>query len=92
MLHADSDDAFVWACGNGHQEIAEWLWAICPDEEKTAMLHAQDDAAFIMACQEGHQKIAKWLRGLCHTAEERIDMLHACDFDGLSDFYGLRCF
>ena len=61
MLHANDDYAFRWACGRGHQDIAKWLWKVCPDEEKTAMLHAKDNLAFRMACDRGHHKITEWL-------------------------------
>ena len=51
------------------------------------MLHAEDNGAFWSACENGHLKVSQWLMGLCQTAEERIEMLHAVDFDGRSAFY-----
>ena len=76
MLHSEDDYAFRWACGRGHQEIAKWLWAICPDLEQPAMLHANDDSAFRLACGYGHLETANWLWSICPELEQSV-MLHA---------------
>ena len=54
MLHAQDNHAFRWAIGNGHIEIAKWLWNVCPEQEQKAMLHARANWAFLLACQNGH--------------------------------------
>ena len=37
------------ACQNGHQEIAKWLWIVCPEQEQSEMLHACDDSDYLSA-------------------------------------------
>ena len=85
MLHSEDDYAFRWACGRGHQEIAKWLWAICPDDQKSEMLHENDDA-FGSACDNGHLELAKWLWKVCPDLEQST-MLHARD----DVAFGLAC-
>ena len=67
------------ACQNGHQEIAKWLWIVCPEQEQSEMLHACDDSdylsAFERSCEQGHLKVSQWLWKVCPDGQ-KPEMLH----------------
>ena len=50
------DDAFTYACKNGHIDVAKWLLSIKSDID----ISANDDKAFTDACLNDHINIAKW--------------------------------
>ena len=52
-----SEEAFQWACKNGHLEVAKWLLSVKPDIN----ISAEDEEAFRVACYHGHLEVAKWL-------------------------------
>jgi hypothetical protein len=51
---AGDDDAFCFACYNGHLDVAQWLYKI--DTRITASI-----CAFSWACRNGHLAVAQWL-------------------------------
>jgi len=56
-ISANNEQAFRWACTNGHLEVAKWLWEIKP----TIDITADDGYAFRGACTSCHVEVIKWL-------------------------------
>ena len=54
-----NDQAFHWACYNGHLEVAQWLWSLGGVDH-----HAKDDEAFRVACYSNNLPVAQWLGSL----------------------------
>ena len=59
-IHAIDDEAFRYACYNGHINIAQWLYSL----EDKPNIHAKNEEAFRYACYDGYINIAQWLFGL----------------------------
>ena len=51
------DKVFLYACKNGHLEIAQQMFQIKPNIDISAL----DEYAFRWACGKGHLNIAQWL-------------------------------
>ena len=49
--------AFLAACGDGHLDLAKWLY----NDVGGVNVHADNDDAFVDACGNGHLDVAKWL-------------------------------
>ena len=54
-ISARNDEAFCWACYNGHLEVAKWLLEVKPD------INISNECTFRTACSKGHLEVAKWL-------------------------------
>ena len=84
-VSAEDNQAFRYACSNGHLEVAKWLLTVKSDVN----ISEYNEHAFRSACHSGHQEIAKWLlsvkpdinisandehafRSACHNGHQEI--------------------
>ncbi len=58
-LRIKNDECFRNACGNGHIELAKWLYTICQPD-----IAANDNQSFRFACLKGHFEVAQWIYSL----------------------------
>lgn len=56
-VSAQQDEAFVFACVNGHLDVAKWLLLV---GKKKIKFHVDDHYAFWGACENGHLEVAMW--------------------------------
>jgi ankyrin repeat protein len=59
-ISAGGDDAFCFACYNGHLKVAQWLLHLKP----TIDVFVYNNCAFGWACKNGHLAVAQWLVNL----------------------------
>ena len=59
-ISADNEDAFGWACRNGHLHVCQWLL----QQKPTINISADNEYAFCWACFYGHLDVAHWLQSL----------------------------
>jgi hypothetical protein len=55
----DKNDAFRYACYEGHLKVAQWLHSLGDVD-----IYAQDNDVFMWTCFNGHLKVAQWLVSL----------------------------
>ena len=47
-ISAENEDAFRWACKNGHLHVAQWFQSLNPFKYGTNNLYSNDDLTFII--------------------------------------------
>jgi ankyrin repeat protein len=55
------ENAFQWACENGHLDVAQWLLQVSKEKGQPINISAENEKAFRLACYNGYLKIAQWL-------------------------------
>jgi len=55
---------FYVSCLNGHMDIAQWIYSICP-EQIHLLSHDNKCTPFYASCHNGHIDIAQWIYSVC---------------------------
>ena len=69
-----NDEGFIWACENGHLEVAKWLLSVKPDinslEYNLYYRYYNNYSPLDGACENGHLEVVMWL----HSVEPDINI------------------
>jgi ankyrin repeat protein len=78
-ISAQDNDAIIWACANGHLEVAQWLHSLGSN------ISAKDNNAIIWTCINGHLDVAQWLHshGANISDKNNDAIIHACVYGHL---------
>ncbi len=89
-ISVNEEDAFRFACFNGHLIVAQWLYSIKPDLN----ISVRNDFAFRGACFWGHLIVAQWLMQIkpnINTAIDDYEFSLACSIN-INFMFGLICY